>query len=366
MAVFDRGQPCHVMLVLGAALSSLVPGPAAFGAQAAPASGGTIAIPNPATALLYARSVQRELGLDEEHVAAVQAAASTVDLPLWRLRHLPAEQRDEAARPLLRQLRQRLSGILSARQIERFDQIVLQAHGISGLLHPETAARLRLSPTQVGAIQRIVAALNERLVAWQRTRDLAQAQQIRAQAEQEMLAVLDTQQRRTLAALTGPPCDMSRVRNVACRAPELRGVETWINSSPVTLAQLRGKVVALHFYAFGCVNCVRNLPYYNGWHARFSSDRFAVIGIHRPETEQERDISAVRGKAIEAGMKYPIAIDNQSQNWDAWDNRVWPSVYLIDRNGFVRYWWYGELNWQGTEGEKWMRARLAELLAERD
>lgn len=74
----------------------------------------------------------------------------------------------------------------------------------------------------------------------------------------------------------------------------------------------------------------------------------------------------VRRKAVEAGIAYPIAVDNNSANWDAGANRVWPSVYLIDKRGFVRYWWYGQMNWQGVEGEKWMRSRIRQLLAEPD
>lgn len=85
--------------------------------------------------------------------------------------------------------------------------------------------------------------------------------------------------------------------------------------------------------------------------------------MHTPETDRERDIEGVRQKAEENKMEYPIVVDNDSKIWNAWANRVWPSVYLIDKKGYVRYWWYGELNWQGAEGDKIMRARIEELLA---
>ena len=144
----------------------------------------------------------------------------------------------------------------------------------------------------------------------------------------------------------------------------MEGVTTWINAAPVSLAQSRGKVVVVHFYAFGCINCIRNLPHYSAWFERFSRDKVAIIGIHRPETEAERDVEKVRQKSKEAGIQYPIAVDNESHNWNAWANPVWPSVYLIDKRGFVRYWWYGELNWQNAQGELWMRNKIAELSAE--
>ena len=86
--------------------------------------------------------------------------------------------------------------------------------------------------------------------------------------------------------------------------------------------------------------------------------------MHTPETKVERDLERVRQKVKQNGMAYPVAVDNARASWNAWSNRVWPSVYLIDKKGRVRYWWYGELNWEGAEGEKIMRQRIEELLAE--
>ena len=122
--------------------------------------------------------------------------------------------------------------------------------------------------------------------------------------------------------------------------------------------------IVVHFYCFGCINCVRNLPHYKAWRKDFDPARVQIVGIHRPETEAEYDIEKVRQKAAEAGLTFPIAVDNESANWNAWANRIWPSVYLVDKQGFVRYWWYGELNWQETRGEPWMRSRITELLNE--
>ena len=77
-------------------------------------------------------------------------------------------------------------------------------------------------------------------------------------------------------------------------------------------------------------------------------------------------MDSVRQKVKENGMEYPILVDNAEKNWKAWSNHMWPSVYLLDKKGYVRYWWYGELNWEGAEGEKFMRERIEELLAEKD
>ena len=97
----------------------------------------------------------------------------------------------------------------------------------------------------------------------------------------------------TNSRLAGSPFDLSQVRVVACQAPELRDVERWINSEPTSMADLKGRVVALHFWAFGCSNCVNNLPHYKDWHARFARQGLVVLGIHTPETAAERSLASL-------------------------------------------------------------------------
>ena len=91
-----------------------------------------------------------------------------------------------------------------------------------------------------------------------------------------------------------------------------------------------------------------------------------IIGIHTPEGGGEFQFDQVKQKAAEAKFEFPIVTDNDKKNWNAWGNSMWPSVYLVDKKGWIRYWWYGELNWQGTDGEKIMRQHIEELLAEED
>jgi peroxiredoxin len=89
-----------------------------------------------------------------------------------------------------------------------------------------------------------------------------------------------------------------------------------------------------------------------------------VIGVHTPETAGERQVEQVREKVEEYKLKFPVVIDNDSAIWNAWGNSIWPSVYLIDKQGRLRYWWYGELNWQEAGGQKIMAQHIEELLAE--
>ena len=86
--------------------------------------------------------------------------------------------------------------------------------------------------------------------------------------------------------------------------------------------------------------------------------------MHTPETSRERDFDNVKRDAKAAGLTFPIIVDGDKKNWDAWGNSMWPSIYLIDKRGDIRYWWFGELDWKGVKNQKVMEQRIAELLAE--
>lgn len=147
-------------------------------------------------------------------------------------------------------------------------------------------------------------------------------------------------------------------------APELAGISQWINSRPLMLKKLRGKVVVLHFWTFGCTNCQRNLPYYNRWRTDFSKDGLQIIGVHTPETAEEAVASNVAARVKDLGIKYPIAVDQDRATWKAYNNRYWPSIYLIDKQGHIRFHWDGELEYQDARGDKTIREKIKELLAE--
>lgn len=111
---------------------------------------------------------------------------------------------------------------------------------------------------------------------------------------------------------------------------------------------------------------MRNYPWYKGWHDQFAKKGVTLLGVHTPETEGEAKVEQVKKKVKEIGFAFPIAVDNDQKNWQAWGNRWWPSVYLIDKKGDVRYRWDGELNYRGVKGEEGMRKKIEELLAEKD
>ena len=150
-------------------------------------------------------------------------------------------------------------------------------------------------------------------------------------------------------------------------APELTG-DSWLNlpkGSTLSLASRKGKVTIVHFWTFGCINCKRNLPAYDRWWKRFAGNGVVVIGIHTPESEAERDPANVAKKVKELGIAYPVLLDPDRPNWNRWHQRIWPAIYLIDKQGRVKYQWEGELEYQNAGGEAKMTRLILELLRSR-
>jgi cytochrome c biogenesis protein CcdA/thiol-disulfide isomerase/thioredoxin len=144
-------------------------------------------------------------------------------------------------------------------------------------------------------------------------------------------------------------------------APEFVGNERWFNTPgdrPLTLRQLRGRVVLVDFWTYSCINCIRTFPYLKAWDERYRKDGLTIVGVHTPEFPFERDPANVE-EAIESnGIRYPVAQDNEQQTWNAYSNQYWPAEYFIDARGRVRYVHFGE----GEYGEK--EKVIRELLAE--
>ena len=149
-------------------------------------------------------------------------------------------------------------------------------------------------------------------------------------------------------------------------APELVG-NGWLNltnGGRMSLGSRKGKVTAVHFWTFDCVNCQHNLPYYLQWRRRFAAQGLEVIGIHTPETAGEADAAAVAKKVKELGVHYPVLLDADRANWNRWEQRLWPTIYLVDKQGRVRYCWEGELEYQAAGGNGKMMSLIEGLLRE--
>ncbi len=132
-------------------------------------------------------------------------------------------------------------------------------------------------------------------------------------------------------------------------APELLG-KAWLNTNkPLRLATLRGQVLLLEFWTFGCINCIHTLPYVQEWYTKYQNKGLMVIGNHFPEFGYERDIQNVAASLKERGITYPIVQDNDGATWNVYQQRYWPTIYLIDKAGHLRYRSIGEGGYENIE-----------------
>lgn len=135
------------------------------------------------------------------------------------------------------------------------------------------------------------------------------------------------------------------------KAPDFVGITEWMNSPPLTMEELKGKVVLVDFWTYSCINCLRTLPYLEKWYADYKDQGLVIVGVHTPEFEFEKDPQNVAAAAKRLGVDYPIALDNNYKTWQAFHNNYWPAHYLIDQEGNIRMEHFGEGAYAATENE---------------
>ncbi|MEE8133060.1 MAG: thioredoxin family protein [Nitrososphaerales archaeon] len=143
------------------------------------------------------------------------------------------------------------------------------------------------------------------------------------------------------------------------KAPELEGINGYINTEPLTIAGLQGEVVVVDFWTYSCINCIRTIPYLNGWYEKYSDDGLVILGVHAPEFEFEKDYNNVKAAVEKFEVGYPVVQDNEMSTWKAYKNNYWPHKYIIDHEGYIRYDHIGEGAYEETESV------IQELLKER-
>lgn len=151
------------------------------------------------------------------------------------------------------------------------------------------------------------------------------------------------------------------------RAPDFTGTQRWFNTpggQPLTLRELRGRVVLVDFWTYSCINCLRTLPYLKAWDARYRADGLTIVGVHAPEFPFEKDAGNVEAAIDREGIRYPVVQDNEMATWDAYANRYWPASYFVDARGRVRFVHFGEGAYE--EKEHVIRTLLAEAGREVD
>ncbi|MBS0634039.1 MAG: thioredoxin family protein [Verrucomicrobia bacterium] len=133
------------------------------------------------------------------------------------------------------------------------------------------------------------------------------------------------------------------------KAPDFQGITHWINSKPIHIEELRGKVVLVDFWDYSCINCIRTLPHISSWYQKYNDKGFTVTGIHTPEFAFEHSLENVEKAIKRFGILYPVALDNDYKTWRAYDNHYWPTSYLIDKEGNIVLKHIGEGNYLELE-----------------
>ena len=131
-------------------------------------------------------------------------------------------------------------------------------------------------------------------------------------------------------------------------APEL-ATGDWINSEPLKLKDLRGRVVLIEFWTFGCYNCRNTLPFVKRWDERYRKQGLTVIGVHSPEFDEERKVENLRREVASLGIGYPVVTDNDYQTWNAYKVEAWPTIFLLDKQGRIRWMHLGEGDYDQAE-----------------
>lgn len=333
-------------------------------------SADSVAVPQNLLSLIHTEEVQKELGFSEEQLEDLEASMRKIDRVWWPSRNLPTTKARAVVADLEIQTIAEVGRILGDAAVVRLRQIELQSQSVRIFARPEVVTYLKLTPAQNKKIGDLFAA-NDKLAA-----ELSKAGQEPDKEKQKEFAAakknestqsvgtLNKAQNQLLQKLLGKPFEVSSLERIYPFAPELIDSGYWTSDQQATLESLRGQVVLVHFYAYQCHNCIANFEIYKRWDATLKEKGVKVIGIQTPETASERDPAKVTAAATKSGFAFPVLIDTENKNWDAWANTMWPTVYVIDKKGYIRFWWQGELNWKGATGDAKIESLIDKLLME--
>lgn len=354
---------CVVSLAMIAVGSQLVASEPSF--EHAPLSADLVAVPQNLLALSHTAEVQEDLKFTAQEQLGWEAALRDIDKVWWPARILPVDQQRKIIAELETKLVAGLERIQGKRAVNRLRQIELQSQSARVLLRPEVSKLLQLDANQNKKLTELFAETDTlgKDIAAQDEKKTQQFVSAKQAESAKALAILQPAQAQRLRQALGEALDTTKVERIYPFAPELIDSKSW-TGTPVNLESMRGKVVLVHFYAFQCHNCVANFEHYKRWDETLKSQGVEVIGIQTPETSSERDPEKVISAAKKEGFKFPVLIDIESKNWSAWGNTMWPTVYVVDKKGYIRFWWQGELNWQGATTDKKVEAVVSQLLQE--
>lgn len=328
----------------------------------------------PRTFLNMARSIegQREMGVQGTNALWLDTLLREIDAEWAVARARPESSQHAAMAGLESRLARKIAERLGPPALHRLHQLEVQAQGGRALLRDDVAEFLALTPAQRGKVEALVAQTEE-VAARARAANVAGKpdpalldgwQRLRKAEDTSAPRILSGEQAARWREALGTARDTSKFQRIQPMAPEFPAGAAWLDGKKARMSSLLGKVVLVHFYAFQCHNCHANFATYNRWQRSLRGKGVEIVGIQTPETEAERDPRRIAEAARGSGFEFPVLLDLQSEAWRAWGNSVWPTVYVVDRRGYVRHAWVGELNWQGARGDRVIERIVDALLAE--
>ena len=328
-------------------------------------------VPRQLLGLLHAPEVHTEIGLSASQISELENQFQVVDGRWFRARIEPPTANLLIMQELEESMNRWLSNHFSDVQRQRLKELELQAQGTRVLLRGDVADRLSFSEKQKSDLLRMASETDEAVTAYQKSlrqgKDdtvLKATVQEKQKSERDAIyTVLTESQRAELGELLGEKFHTAGLTRIYPMAPDFSPSADWLNSPALSLKQLRGKVVLVHFYAFQCHNCQANFDVYRRWHDRFGDD-VVVVGIQTPETPDERRRDRVAAAVKLDDFKFPVIFDSASEHWKTWGNTMWPTVYVIDKEGYLRRWWQGELRWKGADTDQQLESFIEDLIEE--
>lgn len=353
-------------ILCGARFSWAADSPAEYG-QLLPEQ---LSVPQNLLNLVHSREVQKELGLTAQNLVQWEKLLREIDAVWWPARILSASEQRKVIATLEVKLMEQGESLLGRDGVKRLRQIELQSQGVRMLARPEVGKMIRLDTRQHTKLAELFSKTDELGTALSTTKPPAgtEKQQAFAKAKadesKKVDELLTSAQWDRVREVVGKPFDTTQLARIYPLAPVLIDSGFWAGKDRVSLESLRGNVVVVHFYAFQCHNCVANFDHYKRWDEKLGKKGVRLIGIQTPETAAEHDPDKVIAAAKKEGFQFPVLIDIENKNWDAWGNTMWPTVYVIDKQGYIRFWWQGELNWQGAIADQKIESIIDELVKE--
>lgn len=334
-------------------------------------------VPRYLLGLLHAPEVQQELELSESGISKLEDGLfARIDGPWLRTRKEPDPKKAfESVAKIERATHAWLIKNFTPKQQARLLQLEHSAQAFRAFLRDDVAKKLSLEEEQLSRYAVLARAADEAMQAFTRASySSSGASDAQKQAVAKTMAeersgfkeIFKPEQIQAFVASIGDAFDTAQLQRIMPMSPELVDAKEWINSDPIRLRDLRGKVVLLHFYAFQCHNCHANFDIYRKWHDDLRSKGVVVLGIQSPETPSERDPAKVRAAAKEKDLDFPILIDTEMKTWNAYGNTMWPTVYVIDQDGYLRKVQMGELQWKGATYDKDVEKLVDQLLSEKE